>query len=170
MAQYVSIHPQAEVIGQAILGIARALGDKAQPILERHGLDGVQPDGWYPQQRWLDALREIDQGDMFDLIAVGKQVAEHVPLPAEVDSVESVLMMIGKTYTHNHRGCPGYTKPEILGEKHVRLTVYDPYPNNMVYGVMYGFAARFERRAIVRYDDETPYGTESDTVIYHVTW
>lgn len=170
MAEYVAFNPDAEVIGQAILGVASALGEKAKPILKAHGLDAVTPDVWYRQQQWLDVLREVDNGDFYDLIAIGKQVAGHVPLPVQVDSVTSVLMLIGKTYSHNHRNCPGHTTPEIIGEKHIRLTVYDPYPNNMVYGVIYGFAARFEPHTIVRYDDDTPYGTDKDTVIYHVTW
>lgn len=170
MPEYIAFNPEAKVIGQAILGIARALGDEGQPILKRHGLENVQPNQWYSQQAWLDALREVDQGDMFDLIAVGKQVATHVPLPAEVDSITSVLMLIGATYAHNNQNCPGHTTPEIVGDKHLKITVYNPYPHNMVYGVLYGFASRFEPHAIIRYDNDEPCPTEADECIYHVTW
>lgn len=170
MSKYVSFNPNAQVIGKAILGVASALGERAKPSLEKYGLDKVKPDGWYPQQSWLNALREFDQESMFDLIAVGKHVAEHVPLPDEVDSVEAVLMLIGKTYSHNHRNCPGYSRSELVGDNHIQVTVHDPYPNNMVYGVLFGFASRFTRRVVVRYADETPYGTDSDTVVFHVTW
>lgn len=170
MAQYAAFNPEAKIIGQAILGFARALGERAQPILVRHGLVDIKPDQWYPQQAWLDALREFDQSDIFDLVAVGRQVAAMVPLPAEVNSVESVLMLIGKTYDHNNQGCPGKTVPEKVDEQHIKVTVHDPFPHNMVYGVLYGFAARFEPRAIVLYDESTPFGSDSETFIYHVTW
>ncbi len=170
MAEFIALNPKAQVIGQAIMGVSMALGERAQPILQKYGLAAIDPQGWYPQQAWLDVLREVDQGDMFDLVAIGKKVSSIVPLPGEINSVESALMMLGKTYDHNNRGCPGSSEVKLVAEHHIELTICDPYPHNMVYGVIYGFATRFEPYATVTYPNNTPCPTGSDCCTYTVKW
>lgn len=170
MAEFVALNPKAEVIGQAIMGVSMALGERAVPILQKYGLGNIDPAKWYPQQAWLDTLREVDQGDFFDLVAIGKQVGTIVPLPGEVDSVESVLMMMGKTYDFNNRNCPGSSSINKIGPKQLEITICDPYPRNMIFGVIYGFAARFEPHTIVRYKDTLQPPSENDCCTYVVSW
>lgn len=170
MAEFIALNPDAQVIGRAIMGVAMALGDSAHPILQKYGLDQLDPNGWYPQQAWLDVLREVDQGDMFDLVAIGKEVAGLVPLPGEVDSVESVIMMMGETYRFNNRNCPGTSKCVKVGSTRIDLTISDPYPRNMVYGVIWGFARRFAPKVIVRYPNDQPCPTEAESCTFIVSW
>lgn len=170
MAEFIALNPDAQVIGRAIMGVAMALGDRALPILQKHGLAHLDPAGWYPQQAWLDVLREVDQGDMFDLVAIGKEVAGLVPLPGEVDSVESVIMMMGATYELNNRNCPGTSNCVKVGSTRIDLTICDPYPRNMVYGVIWGFARRFAPNVMVRYPNDLPCPTDADCCTFIVTW
>ncbi|MBK8029805.1 MAG: hypothetical protein J0M07_04195 [Anaerolineae bacterium] len=170
MAEFKALNPKATVIGQAIMGVSMALGERAVPILQKYGLGTIDPAAWYPQQAWLDVLREVDQGDMFDLVAIGKQVSSLVPLPGEINSVESALLMLTKTYDHNNRNCPGTSSATLTGERQIQIDICDPYPRNMVYGVIYGFAARFEPQAIVRYLNNVPPPSASDCCTYIVTW
>ena len=170
MAEYISLNPAAEVSGQSILGVTSGLGPKAKTILEKHGLYRVNPNNWYLQQTWLNALRDFSEGGMFDLISIGKGIATHVPLPDGVHTIQDMMLEIDKTYRANHRNCPGYTKAEVIEPHHIQVTGKDPYPNDMIYGIVWGFATRFERMATVAYDDSTPHGTPSDLVIFHVKW
>jgi hypothetical protein len=55
--RYKSFDPDAQVVGQAMLGF-RAAADQEmiEPLLEKYGLTDIQRDQWYPLQTWLDIL------------------------------------------------------------------------------------------------------------------
>lgn len=173
MAEFVAFSPDAEIRGRAILGMARALGERAPELLARHGLVDVQPDEFYPQQAWLNALKEVSVGDanaMFNFIAIAKEIARNIPLPEGIDSIEAVLQREGDVYKMNNRGCSGYISAEAIGPKHMHVTVCNPYPHDMMYGIVWGLATRFEPRVVVRYLNNEKCATEADCCTYEVLW
>jgi len=172
MAEYIATSPNAEVRGQVILGTVNALGERAQKSLAKYGLAQIDPAQWYPQQAWLNVLRDIAQGpdrDFFDLVAIGKASSERAVLPEEVNSAQAALMMMSRTYPLNNRNCSGSVDVEVRAPNHVRVTVRNPYPREMMYGVIWGFASRFERNAIVKYADGTC-DSSHESCAYDVTW
>jgi len=150
MAQFVAFDPKVEVIGTAIMSIAAGLGKTALPILSTHGLDTVDPDQWYSQQTWLDALKDIAMGQynaMFDLVAVGMAVPNTAVFPPDVNSMVSALVSIDAAYHMNHRGgeIGSYQISESTNDQ---LTVIcrNPYPCDFDYGLIYSMARRFRPR------------------------
>lgn len=173
MAEFVAFNRNAEVRGRAILGMRTALGTKASKILENHQLSNIQPDTWYSQQQWLNALREISLGEvnaMFDFIAIAKEIARNIPLPDGVDSVESVLLRESEVYKANNRNCPGYIESTLIEPKHIQVNVCNPYPHDMMYGIIWGLATRFNPNVVVRYLDNTPCSADTECCVYNVTW
>lgn len=173
MAEFVAFSPDAEVRGVAILGMLRALGDRAMDLLQRHGLENVQPDGWYPQQLWLNALQDIAAAEsnvIFDFIAIAKEIARNIPLPDGIDSVEAVLLRESEVYRANNRHCPGSISAKKVAEGHIEVTVCNPYPHAMMYGIVWGLATRFQPTVMVEYKNEAPCATEDECCVYVVTW
>ncbi|MBL8131881.1 MAG: hypothetical protein JNL42_08490 [Anaerolineae bacterium] len=173
MTEYIAFNPQAEVRGRAILGMKRAMGERVDDLLKEHQLVDIQPDGWYRQQRWLDVLREIAQADMnsvFDFIAIAKEISRSIPLPQGIDSLESVLLRESEIYKANNRNCPGYIASKVVAPNHIEVTVHNPYPHDMMYGIIWGMSTRFEPHAVVAYRDNAPCSADAETCIYDVTW
>jgi len=161
----------AEVTGNTMLSLLENINhDHIAPILEQHRLTHIYPDKWYPIQVWLDVLSDIQSmpGGMFDLVAIGMNIIERLPLPPEVDSVEVALLNFGEGYQWSHRnGDVGEIYTEILGERHVRVTISTPYPPDLMYGMTYAMA----RRLLPADGNLTVNRTlKGDTMICDVTW
>jgi hypothetical protein len=107
MAQFKKINEKAEVNGQAVLSIANGLGAlKAgdQKFLEANGLKDVKPGGWYPQQNWLDAFKQISENvGVNTLNQIGKSIPDNAQFPPEMDDVPKALAAIDVAYHMNHR-------------------------------------------------------------------
>lgn len=177
MAQFVAFDPAVEVRGAAILSTIEGLEADVRPLLERHGMSDVQPDAWYPQQAWLDVLKDISEARgeaVFDLVSIGMRIPDSAVWPAEVDSVESALKSIDVAYHMNHRnGEIGHYLAEIVGENHVRVTCDNPYPSDFDYGIIYRTAQKFmpEGMAATVWRADSPSRLEGDEMcIYDVTW
>ena len=64
MAQFQAFAQGVTVNGQTVLSIVDGMGtfrESALKILAGHGIKDPTAMGWYPQQAWLDAFREIFQ-------------------------------------------------------------------------------------------------------------
>lgn len=122
---------------------------------------------------WLDALYELccgEDSDYFDLVAIGKATSEAAMLPAEVNSAAAVLMLMAKTYPMNNRNCDGYVKTEATAPNNFKVTVCNPYPRDMMYGVIWGFVSRFEPMAVVEYAEGNPCPADAECCVYDVSW
>lgn len=86
MAELVAFYPAAPIRGYAVLGMARAIGERTPAILAKHSLGNVQADDFYPQQARLNTLHKMAgpaANAMFDVIAVAKEISPHMPLPPQ---------------------------------------------------------------------------------------
>jgi hypothetical protein len=163
--RYVSFDPQAEVIGQNVLGFVECTNsDRILPHLEKHGLSEVDPERWYPLQNWLDVLNELDgdDGAMFDFVSIGLKIAETAIYPPEVEKMPfaDFVMMIPQVYLMQHRnGDAGEERAERLSDQHLRLIMRTPYPDDLAYGVVWGMARRFlpeGTQFLIAYNDTEP--------------
>jgi hypothetical protein len=148
------------------------------PVLDKHNLTRIDPDRWYPLQQWLDILSELSEQSnaMFNMVAIGTAVSETAVLPPGADqlSLEDILFAINDVYQMQHRGHVGSVRTEKVADKHIRLIVRVPYPDDLEYGTAYGFARRFLPKGTpftVKYDEGTQRHDEGgDSTIIHVTW
>jgi len=155
----------------------RAEGMK--PLLEKYGLANIDPEQWYPLRDVLAVLSELagKGSSMFDFVSLGLAAAQVSPIPPEIEQLplEQFLMMYEKIYPTRHRnGDAGTVRAEQLGERHVKMIFDVAYPDDLMYGLMYGFARRFlppDTRFRVKYDEATLRREQGgkETVI-HITW
>lgn len=175
MSEYHPYDPAVEVSGAAILSTIAGLQDDVLSVLAAHGIGQITADGWYPQQAWLDALRDISTGGgILDLVSVGMRVPDTALWPPEVDTVEKALLSIDVAYQMNHRnGEIGSYHAEVIEEGHVRLMCDNPYPSDFDYGIIYQTTRKFMPRGqvfTVRRADSPSRKNGDDMCIYDVTW
>lgn len=153
-----SPNPDAKVLGQPMIGTLSQMGDTVDMVLKRYGIDQLQPDEWYDLQLYLDILREIAEGDQnvaSNLVQVGMGVSEHGALPPEIDSLEKALMSLQTVYDMNHQNGGQAWSVEIVDDNTIHCSIDSPYPHDMDYGIVYGFAKRFSKgeRFSVAFED-----------------
>jgi len=175
MAEFIPYDSLVEVSGAAILSTIAGMEDNVLPVLAAYGIDQPEADEWYPQQAWLDVLKEIsDNGGLLDLVSVGMRIPETALWPPEVDSVEKALTSIDVAYQMNHRnGEIGSYHAEVVDEGHVQLMCDNPYPSDFDYGLIYQTTRKFLPKGetfIVRRADSPSRKHGDDMCIYDVTW
>ena len=107
-------------------------------------------------------------GGMFNLVAIGMNIAMMVPLPEDVKTVEDTLNFMPTTmalfYRHGQGGSVKVTK---IGERHIHLSWYTPFPHDVMYGAVYGAIKRVAPKhsnLIVRRE------TKGATCLYDISW
>ncbi len=149
---YKASSPEAEFVGTILLSLSQNIrADVIKPVLEKYGLQDLDPMTYYPQQKVLDAMREIEEQFTFEeLVAIGVKSTEVMPLPPEVTSLEMAIMGLGPYYKALCRNTPpeeGITV-EWLGPRHARTINNQPGPPFIVYGNIYGVARRFRSKGV----------------------
>lgn len=147
--RYLSSEPNVDVIGAAVISIVDNLqSDEIQPLLEKHGLTNVQPETWYPVEKWLGVMNDLaqDANTTPNYVAIGMAVAENVVLPPELQSASlaDILHMWDNIYQMQHRGGNvGSVQIEKIDENHYRSIHQHIYPDDLTYGLAYGWCRRF---------------------------
>ncbi len=180
MARYASFDSNVEVIGHNMLSFVQNVNaSNVLPLLKKHGLAEIDPAEWYPLQRWLDVLSDLSSqaGSMFDLVAIGAAISKTAVMPPEVEKMpfEQFLYLVDQVYQMQHRGGnAGQVEIEKVADRHMKLKVRVPYPDDLEYGTTYGFAHRFlpkDADVIVEYDPDLPRREEGgDYTVIHVMW
>lgn len=172
--------PGTELTGLTFLSFFTNIHHEViRPYLDRYGLKGVDPQGWYPLQLALDILTDIsaDIDSSMNLVAIGAAAAEVSPIPPDVQCLpfEQFLLLYEKLYPARHRnGDPGWVRVEQLGPHHVKMILNVPYPDDIFYGLFYGFSRRFLAAGVPRtieYDEDLPTKDQGgDVTVIHVHW
>jgi hypothetical protein len=156
--------PQTELMGRTALSLIENIQHQnIAPILHKHGLDSINPDTWYKMQDVLNVLSDISEGAnaMSNFVSIGIAAAELSVLPPEMEklSLAQILTAYGQIYKLRHRGGDaGEVSSEQISDKHFKITMSVPYPDDVFYGVMYGYARRFRPQGahvVVQYDENT---------------
>lgn len=170
--------PNLEARGETSLSfIENVRSEQIKPILEKYGLSHIEADKWYSAQNWLNVLNDLAQQPDFtsNLVAVGLKVAEKALIPPQVVTFDQLLTMFNMAYQMNHRnGEAGQIISEQVEERYFRVKLEDIYPDDMTYGILYGFAKRLLPQGMqftVKYEEgRLNRDRGGDETIIHIRW
>jgi hypothetical protein len=173
--RYIAFRPGILVSGQSLLAFIQAMGHYAvlaENALARQGVKSVQPEGWYPQQGFLDAFREMafEVGEN-TLFAMGKKLPDLAGVPPSITTIESALAGIDAAYHASHRDENGPLLDSATGAMREGIGHYafrrdgprsgvmvcnTPYPSDFDRGIVAGVARKFRPNATVVIDETKP--------------
>lgn len=173
--------PDVEVIGASMISlIDNLVADEIRPTLEKHGLTEIDRETWYPAQKWLAVMNElaVASNTMSSFVAVGMGIARNAVLPPQLQDAPlgKIIEMWDVIYQKQHRGSNiGSKVIEKVSDNHYRITLKDLYPDDLSYGVAYGWCRRFlppETPFTVQYEDMSKRRDEetSDSTVLIVQW
>jgi hypothetical protein len=142
MSLYVS-SPDATVAGVAVLALTQSMEfDQILPVARKYGLEHIEADQWYPEQNLLDFLKELEANpnSTMNFVSIGVKVFETMPLPPEIDSLETFLRMMPSLLQMVSRNAVGIQVEP--GECSAIVMNTSPYPDDIVYGEIWGAARR----------------------------
>lgn len=120
------------------------------PLLEKYGLHDIDPTQWYPYQDWLNVLKELEVNlggaASYTFVAIGRKAVETALMPADLKTIPQFLNMLNAIHQMNFQNLPpeeGYQVRQV-GEKHYIIYHNTPSPDDLVYGFLWGVAARFK--------------------------
>jgi hypothetical protein len=143
--------PEVEASGASILTVTAGMASNLRPLLEKHGLEDVHEDHWYPQQAWLDFLADLESlhgAGVADLVSIGMEIARVAKFPPHIHDLDTALNSLGDAYHMNNRNDDpgrGWTCEQV-DRQNYRLVCTTPVPRDFEYGVVYGLVKRFRPR------------------------
>lgn len=177
MALFKAFSPEVEVNGETVLSVVDGLGSfkrQAYAILEENGIKDPQPGRWYPQQKWLDAFKEIGSRlGKNTLFVIGSKVPDNAKFPPEIDSIEKALSSIDVAYHMNHKGGEiGSYSFKSTGPRSAKMVCKNPYPCDFDRGIIEAMAKRFKPSdgAIKVEHEGVCRHTSGDSCSYAVSW
>ena len=170
-----------EIPGRILIDLANAVGsDEILPFYQAHGLNHIDPEAWYPQQTVLDIYSDMAShkgGTMFDFVSIGIKEAEQANIPPRFQSLPLLanLQAIGEVFKLNNRGSDcGEITCETVDDHHVRMVMRIPQPDDIWYGIFYGYVKRFVPPGTdftVSYDPDIPRRDKGGRqTIIHIRW
>jgi hypothetical protein len=175
------VQPGTQVSGASILSTIKNLksADMA-PVVKKYGFEDVQSDQWYPLEDFHRCLHEVEQlpSASLNLVAIGMAAADYAHMPPELGVPTFPQMVEGwdEHYQANFRdGDVGHKTTVKVGPQHYKVVHENTMmPDDLEYGVMYGFAKRFlppGTQFTVWYDEDIPRLDEGgDQTVIHVNW
>ena len=176
MAQFTAFDPSAEVKGVGLQVYVTALGEQAQRTLKAHGFNRIDPNRWYSQQQFLDALHDLAKGDFnaaMDMVHVGTEIPELAAWPPDVRTAEEALFNLNVAYHMYHRGDVGEYHIKQVGERQFVIDAHTPYPCDMDYGIIYATARHYlpeNAHLTVEHADGSCRKNGNDYCTYYVSW
>ena len=181
MPQYELFHPDHEYLGQVLIDFEAVVGDGyIHPIFEKHGLAKIDPEGWYPAQIFMDVLNDLENNDaspMMNFVSIGMKQVEMAVMPPEFASLSliEILSSMDAAYHLNNRGTDiGEIQCEVVEDNHVKMHFRVPQPDDVWYGVCYGYMRRLAPEGTtfsVYYDEDVPRRSDGgDFTVIHITW
>lgn len=172
--------PNAEIRGAAAIAIFNNFRrDSVIESLEVHGLTDLDPEQWYPVDRFIDVFKQWSGDADFsaNLVSIGMAIIYHLELPTEIESLpdEEKLLHLGRLFEAQHRnGNVGQCSSDQIGPQHIRYSESSIWPDDMIYGYIYGSARRYLPRGVhftVSYDETEPtQNLGGDRTVIHLTW
>lgn len=154
--------PDAEVLGGAINGFIDAVNrNNIMPHLQKLGMTDIQNDKWYPKKMYIDLWNSIlssNQSAMYDLVSIGMTIAKTAwPPEADGQPVEDLILSWGDAFDFVNRGADrGYIRTEKRGSNQYAVICRTPDPDDLHYGIVFGFCRRFmpkKQQYTISYDN-----------------
>lgn len=193
MAQFQAINSKVEVNGQTVLSIVIGLDTMKTmglKILKENGIDNPTPEGWYSQQSWLNAFKQISEKiGKHTLIQIGKSIPENAKFPPEIDDIHKGLSAIDIAFHMNHRlngnilfnpangqmteGIGHYHYKKV-NEKMAEITCDNSYPCDFDKGIIEAMAKKFKPSgSMITIGHDESKGCRKkggDICIYTISW
>jgi hypothetical protein len=138
--------PAVEISGQTLQAYVHGTHtDIILGIFKKHGLVDITPDKWYPLQPLLNALYEIGNHPdaSSSLVSIGVKIAEYGVEPPDLKSARLALVLEGwekHLYANVRGGDIGHILTEKVNATSYRITQDNVFPDDLCYGLAYGFA------------------------------
>ncbi len=175
-----SLGPDAQTVGRALIAFFNCINaDQIRPILEKHGFAKLEPDEWYSANTFLQILDELSElpGVTDNLVSIGMKISDSAEYPPEAMHMplRQILETANSGYEMNNRGKDiGWTRTEIIDDRHVKIHSRIPWPDDFMYGSIYGLARRFlpnDGHLTVRYEDlNNRRDNGGEETVYEVAW
>jgi hypothetical protein len=126
---------------QATLDAFKLLPVIGRKLIAQHGLtvDDLAADKFIRVQRWLDALKDIQDTVGPDKVrAVGRNIVEVANFPPEFTDAESILMALDDVYQLNHHGDVGHYYTSRAPDGAIVVRCETPYPRMFEWGLIEG--------------------------------
>ena len=114
---------------------------------------------------------------MFDFVSIGIKEAEQAIVPPQFQtmSLKDLLVNMEQVFHLNNRGSDyGYCKTDVVADKHIKVILRAVTPDDVWYGIFYGFVRRFApkgTRFTVQYDPDLPRRENGgEATIIHIKW
>lgn len=174
-------NPEAEMRGATVEAIFTSLNyeqysDMIDPIFKAHGITKIDPEKYYPAQVVLDLYKAMAKkgNSMFDFVAIGKEVATNLELPAHIKTIPDAVNFLNDMYgiqLRNYNKEEGYVVTKST-PTHIEVRDNTPYPHDMIYGYLYTLAHRFApkgKRVTVQREYENKNKPDQGSGFYTIT-
>jgi hypothetical protein len=173
--------PGTEVAGATVLSLVQNINsDDIAPVLEQYGFSTIAPKQWYSLNAFLGLLSEMinHPNVMYNQVAIGISIAEVAIMPPHLQSAsfEEMVEAWDEHYQANFRnGYVGHKQTIRVGNNHYKVIFNQTImPDNIEYGVLYGFAKRFlpsGSHFTVWFDESVPQMDQGgEQTVLHVKW
>ncbi len=173
--------PKAQISGQTLTAyVSGAYSDNIRAIFKKHGIVDIDPAKWYPLPPLLDALYEIGTNPDIasSMVSIGVKIAEFGVNPTELQKADLPLVLEGwdsHLYANVRNADVGHIITEKLGPTSYRLIQTNVFPDDLCYGLAYGFARShlpLGTNFKVWYEDYNHRidNSDSDRTVICVTW
>ncbi len=175
MAQFAAYYPDVIVQGAWILAYFNVFGDSMGPLAARAGLINVQPDEWYPQQPFLDALKLACGIDSPSLFHLGMRLGEMFHFDEDPRSVAAALTALENQYhTHHRNDDRSHWRVSVDSYNLITCVSSTPYPSDFERGVVTAMVLRFRSIAgtcRIWHDRKEPSRKDgADSCTYRILW
>ncbi|WAS94642.1 hypothetical protein [Nannocystis punicea] len=189
MTPYVPMAPNITVCGQTtsvFIDVLKSFTVLQKAMLDALGVEKLDPQAWYPQERILRAYQKVDfvlggRG----LERFGRQVPALVAFPPGIDDAHTVLAMLDATYHLNHardgvvmfdlatgemtEGI-GHYSYERVGEREALMSCDNAYPCRFDMGLIAGFAERFVTGVQIDHEPGECRARGGERCFYRIGW
>jgi hypothetical protein len=173
--------PAIEICGQDLMAYPVATNaEVVLRILKKYGFAEIDPNKWYPLQPLLNALYEIGTHPdaASSLISIGVKIAEYGVEPPDLKSARLPIVLENwekHLYANVRNGDVGHVLTEKLGPTYYRITHQNVFPDDLCYGLAYGFARAhlpLGSNFKVWYEDYQHRidNSDSDKTVIYVSW
>lgn len=197
MQKYQASSKDAYVSGLALLPLFLGLlKDEYAYILKDNGVLVDSLEEWYPQQFVLDILRTIKAKVKNQLVLVSVGMTWAGDAPPEFDTFDEFLQYLADIYAASSTGLalndtlcvdkfsrfdvqavdlrtqtssPGAKSVSFVGENHYEVINSTPYPDDLIYGYLYGNARRYMKEFMVSYRDPAKIDSD-DNMYFDIRW
>jgi len=148
----------------------------AKRLIEKYQLPvhDLRPDNFVVVQRWLDALKSIQQqfGDVL-LHQTGTRIIENADFPPQFQDAEAVLLALDDIYHLNHRGEVGHYRSSRNPDGSIEVQCETPYPRHFEHGLVEGITRNSrltdggKRQYHIQYREAPPGNEVTCTITVH---